>query len=289
MAGARGGGAHARPGGAHGDHRGRGAQRARRGEGLGRRDRGRAPAGEGAGARARRGREGRPQAAPLGAGLRLRLLLARLTARHPPERTDQAEEGAAVGAGIALRGPLFVAAGAAHHRVVLLQFRLFHRSPQRSRAYTLILLISVAREMPSSWAARVRLPPWWRRARSIWARSTSARVSGWWRRSAAPALRKSAGRCSTPICGWPRARIIARSITFRISRTLPGHGADSRRSSASVAHSAGQPGSWADRKSTRLNSSHPSISYAVFCLKKKKQTRQCKQSYTSRRDSRHER
>src|SRR5690348_17598466 len=28
-----------------------------------------------------------------------------------------------------------------------------------------------------------------------------------------------------------------------------------------------------DRKSTRLNSSHPSISYAVFCLKKKKKIR----------------
>src|SRR5690348_17954872 len=27
-----------------------------------------------------------------------------------------------------------------------------------------------------------------------------------------------------------------------------------------------------DRKSTRLNSSHPSISYAVFCLKKKNKT-----------------
>src|SRR5437868_12656931 len=27
---------------------------------------------------------------------------------------------------------------------------------------------------------------------------------------------------------------------------------------------------WQDRKSTRLNSSHVSISYAVFCLKKKK-------------------
>src|SRR6266513_5230708 len=27
---------------------------------------------------------------------------------------------------------------------------------------------------------------------------------------------------------------------------------------------------WKDRKSTRLNSSHVSISYAVFCLKKKK-------------------
>src|SRR5689334_24852068 len=29
----------------------------------------------------------------------------------------------------------------------------------------------------------------------------------------------------------------------------------------------------ADRKSTRLNSSHSSISYAVFCLKKKKKTK----------------
>src|SRR5689334_23722616 len=29
-----------------------------------------------------------------------------------------------------------------------------------------------------------------------------------------------------------------------------------------------------DRKSTRLNSSHSSISYAVFCLKKKKEQRQ---------------
>src|SRR2546427_5733726 len=30
-----------------------------------------------------------------------------------------------------------------------------------------------------------------------------------------------------------------------------------------------------DRKSTRLNSSHSQISYAVFCLKKKKNRRQC--------------
>src|SRR2546422_8285529 len=29
-------------------------------------------------------------------------------------------------------------------------------------------------------------------------------------------------------------------------------------------------GRWGDRKSTRLNSSHGYISYAVFCLKKKK-------------------
>src|SRR2546430_3380035 len=29
---------------------------------------------------------------------------------------------------------------------------------------------------------------------------------------------------------------------------------------------------WEDRKSTRLNSSHSQISYAVFCLKKKSET-----------------
>src|SRR5690348_17439436 len=33
-------------------------------------------------------------------------------------------------------------------------------------------------------------------------------------------------------------------------------------------------GGFGDRKSTRLNSSHPSISYAVFCLKKKTKTTQ---------------
>src|SRR5439155_8746653 len=40
-------------------------------------------------------------------------------------------------------------------------------------------------------------------------------------------------------------------------------GAAARRGGADVA----------DRKSTRLNSSHVAISYAVFCLKKKKKTR----------------
>src|SRR3712207_7010326 len=38
------------------------------------------------------------------------------------------------------------------------------------------------------------------------------------------------------------------------------------------AHIGARPGAsaWLDRKSTRLNSSHANISYAVFCLKKKK-------------------
>src|SRR2546430_16592149 len=37
----------------------------------------------------------------------------------------------------------------------------------------------------------------------------------------------------------------------------------------------GDGGCGADRKSTRLNSSHSQISYAVFCLKKKKKNDKC--------------
>src|SRR5256885_7441863 len=39
---------------------------------------------------------------------------------------------------------------------------------------------------------------------------------------------------------------------------------------ARAADRAGRAGAGGDRKSTRLNSSHLVISYAVFCLKKKK-------------------
>src|SRR2546427_4894482 len=45
----------------------------------------------------------------------------------------------------------------------------------------------------------------------------------------------------------------------------PTHGAVSNPSTTSTTFISG------DRKSTRLNSSHSQISYAVFCLKKKKQ------------------
>src|SRR3712207_8025499 len=38
-------------------------------------------------------------------------------------------------------------------------------------------------------------------------------------------------------------------------------------------HRGRRPGE--DRKSTRLNSSHANISYAVFCLKKKKKNKYC--------------
>src|SRR5438876_5805559 len=59
---------------------------------------------------------------------------------------------------------------------------------------------------------------------------------------------------------WPASgsRSTRRASGSMISSATP-------RSSASPS-STSEP----DRKSTRLNSSHPSISYAVFCLKKKK-------------------
>src|SRR5690554_7383564 len=54
----------------------------------------------------------------------------------------------------------------------------------------------------------------------------------------------------------------------------PDQTTDQRRHWQHVVQAAwrGQP----DRKSTRLNSSHVRISYAVFCLKKKKKTKEIK-------------
>src|SRR5436190_11772695 len=44
-------------------------------------------------------------------------------------------------------------------------------------------------------------------------------------------------------------------------------------STSSMSRWVSSPKRWRDRKSTRLNSSHTVISYAVFCLKKKKKTK----------------
>src|SRR2546430_9290788 len=46
--------------------------------------------------------------------------------------------------------------------------------------------------------------------------------------------------------------------------------ADARKPVGERYTDAASRGCWVDRKSTRLNSSHSQISYAVFCLKKKK-------------------
>src|SRR3712207_8232792 len=52
------------------------------------------------------------------------------------------------------------------------------------------------------------------------------------------------------------------------------HGAEERRQAIGPESAGDDPVGRAaeDRKSTRLNSSHANISYAVFCLKKKKTT-----------------
>src|SRR5207253_192952 len=47
---------------------------------------------------------------------------------------------------------------------------------------------------------------------------------------------------------------------------------DWRRGDFSMMHFTASPSRHVDRKSTRLNSSHVAISYAVFCLKKKTST-----------------
>src|SRR5256885_9472624 len=61
---------------------------------------------------------------------------------------------------------------------------------------------------------------------------------------------------------WARAPAASRSSRYPPSST-PTTGAGATRARNALVH-------WADRKSTRLNSSHLVISYAVFCLKKKK-------------------
>src|SRR5207245_4511234 len=64
----------------------------------------------------------------------------------------------------------------------------------------------------------------------------------------------------------PRSTLFPYTTLFR-SRCLRRHRPPS--AAVSAASSAGSPHATRDRKSTRLNSSHGSISYAVFCLKKK--------------------
>src|SRR2546430_4565952 len=76
-------------------------------------------------------------------------------------------------------------------------------------------------------------------------------------------------RVADSLTEWPRCAFHPRRLTkFRVPRRFGMQLAetlDLRHRQVVTAHE--QPG---DRKSTRLNSSHSQISYAVFCLKKKK-------------------
>src|SRR4051794_41586746 len=68
-----------------------------------------------------------------------------------------------------------------------------------------------------------------------------------------------------------RAEVRLRVVHVQALQSLEADGGDERLQCLHVNDSKTDLG---DRKSTRLNSSHPSISYAVFCLKKKKHRRQ---------------
>src|SRR5262245_63783728 len=69
----------------------------------------------------------------------------------------------------------------------------------------------------------------------------------------------------------PRSTLFPYTTLFR-SMVYSGRRSPAGRSHFSSRHpgSGPIPGNAEDRKSTRLNSSHLGISYAVFCLKKKK-------------------
>src|SRR5207249_5281209 len=69
----------------------------------------------------------------------------------------------------------------------------------------------------------------------------------------------------------PRSTLFPYTTLFRSARgATVVHRVRAGRDRARVQPVARGPRHQADRKSTRLNSSHVSISYAVFCLKKKK-------------------
>src|SRR5690625_6870057 len=69
--------------------------------------------------------------------------------------------------------------------------------------------------------------------------------------------------CVLPLTG--SLQLVETRFGVDLHRELPAH-ADRRRG-----HLRGDRDDEGDRKSTRLNSSHVAISYAVFCLKKKRQ------------------
>src|SRR2546421_4188275 len=73
------------------------------------------------------------------------------------------------------------------------------------------------------------------------------------------------------ICGEDADRARFNGLSFRGRSTKGGANADE--SKTCCFHR--------DRKSTRLNSSHDQISYAVFCLKKKKKTHKLHMSHNT--------
>src|SRR5947209_15811204 len=68
----------------------------------------------------------------------------------------------------------------------------------------------------------------------------------------------------------PRSTLFPYTTLFRSSGQEIGDDTDARLVVLGIEHAYSKEPDNSDRKSTRLNSSHANISYAVFCLKKKK-------------------
>src|SRR2546430_8156326 len=68
----------------------------------------------------------------------------------------------------------------------------------------------------------------------------------------------------------PRSTLFPYTTLFRSRPRLAGPRRLSSGGSRQIPRQGQAAGDGVDRKSTRLNSSHSQISYAVFCLKKKK-------------------
>src|SRR3712207_8865847 len=77
-----------------------------------------------------------------------------------------------------------------------------------------------------------------------------------------------------PFVQQMRMTVATRSVSRGLARVEPEGGtlvAYAAKAGQVAEDGTGQNSPFVDRKSTRLNSSHANISYAVFCLKKKKQ------------------
>src|SRR5256885_13040665 len=70
----------------------------------------------------------------------------------------------------------------------------------------------------------------------------------------------------------PRSTLFPYTTLFRSDAEAEDRGDPGRHVAELERPAGGVAGAGADRKSTRLNSSHLVISYAVFCLKKKKES-----------------
>src|SRR5689334_23492069 len=77
----------------------------------------------------------------------------------------------------------------------------------------------------------------------------------------------------------PRSTLFPYTTLFRSLGEEARRREDRRRRVRRGEQGVGGGGGLLDRKSTRLNSSHSSISYAVFCLKKKKERNKRQERY----------